>query len=847
MFVDDLFDKKTLTEAQGGGSPWHSEPEQQQMDADRRGRLGRERNAGLDEPDDAAPGSVQTGNGVYEYTVPAGQESTAQELGLQQHRGHWFSRVPIQRANFQFGQPQFHEIPSPGVAEGKRMKTASGMYRDQHTGVAYRGKTGQDGNDSYMTPDYLIQKYQERLAQIASGPYKRPKEVAQLKSRIAKLQGQQGVAEAGNKPLEKSRFGTGDTRTPRDIKSQMSGASDEFVKSTADKTTGPFHSKVAKMQGKMAKSELRRREQGVGEGYQFKGPFPFDVDHMHGGRGINLPKAETKKYFTDKKQWQRAVDDINSSKYDDNSDYIGVTGRSTVEINGREWARWSDAQQKGYIELSSMSEQGMAEGMLDNPGEQDSPVASAIIRRILMQRTDLLAKHGPEKVGAAVDEVADFVGDVDEIGSSDVSGWVRHVEQMLGNMSEGKQVNELSFKDIQKSANRFAKGANKFTKNVADTGAAVGNAAGALGGAIKQVGKTAIADPVAATYNATKSGLGRASNVAANTYGDLKKGVQTVGKAGQTVGSDIGAAGTAVGKGIQSVGRGVANVAGGATGALGSVAGGATTGLGRAAARGFNTGVQNVGGDAIDKMQTNIMTPKAADIQKKIATKQDEIKALQAALAGEQSSAPAGGKAGIQTGATALIDPDTNRPYEKDKLAAMYGYKEPAAAAAKTSTAPAAQPQGFSATNVMNLPGMSRTPAKSAAPARTANFAGPGGYGATTTGIRAPAAPSSPALAAPKLPAAPRVTAGGPTPAEKANLDKRIAAAAPAVAETLAQIDRMLESVNSKKSAEIIKAYADQRFTELGLRNTTECRNIMAHVVHESAVRRRAYAQRLAK
>jgi hypothetical protein len=41
----------------------------------------------------------------------------------------------------------------------------------------------------------LIQKYQERLAQIASGPYKRPKEVAQLKSRIAKLQGEQGVAE----------------------------------------------------------------------------------------------------------------------------------------------------------------------------------------------------------------------------------------------------------------------------------------------------------------------------------------------------------------------------------------------------------------------------------------------------------------------------------------------------------------------------------------------------------------------------------------------------------------------------------------------------------------------------
>ena len=67
-------------------------------------------------------------------------------------------------------------------------------------------------------------------------------------------------------------------------------------------------------------------------------------------------------------------------------------------------------------------------------GVEYSPVTQAITRRILRQRTDLLAKYGPEKVGNAIDEVADFVGDVEEIGSSDVSGWVRHVEQMLGNM-----------------------------------------------------------------------------------------------------------------------------------------------------------------------------------------------------------------------------------------------------------------------------------------------------------------------------------------------------------------------------------------------------------------------------
>ena len=67
----------------------------------------------------------------------------------------------------------------------------------------------------------------------------------------------------------------------------------------------------------------------------------------------------------------------------------------------------------------------------------DSPVINAISRRIRLQRTDLLAKYGLEKVTDAIVNVADFVGNVEEIGSSDVSSWVKHVEQMLGNMSEG--------------------------------------------------------------------------------------------------------------------------------------------------------------------------------------------------------------------------------------------------------------------------------------------------------------------------------------------------------------------------------------------------------------------------
>jgi hypothetical protein len=191
----------------------------------------------------------------------------------------------------------------------------------------------------------------------------------------------------------------------------------------------------------------------------------------------------------------------------------------------------------------------------------------------------------------------------------------------------------------------------------------------------------------------------------------------------------------------------------------------------------------------------------------------------------------------------------------------MYGYKDTAAvtppapvALTPTTTTAASKtnPAAFNAGNVMKLPGMEKyaKPATAVAP-KTANFgAGPTGYAKTTTSFKPPAAPSSSALAAPKAPAAPNAPLSPSS--QKLTPDqyiKKIGAPAlpESVAETLRQIDRMLESVTNKKSAEIIKTYADQQFAKLGLSNTTECKQIMAHVVHESAVRRRAYAQRMAK
>ena len=68
----------------------------------------------------------------------------------------------------------------------------------------------------------------------------------------------------------------------------------------------------------------------------------------------------------------------------------------------------------------------------DDWKEPVSPVVSAITNRIMRQRLDLLQKYGPEAVTNAIDEVAEFVGDdLEEIGTSDVSIWVKSVERAL--------------------------------------------------------------------------------------------------------------------------------------------------------------------------------------------------------------------------------------------------------------------------------------------------------------------------------------------------------------------------------------------------------------------------------
>ncbi len=68
---------------------------------------------------------------------------------------------------------------------------------------------------------------------------------------------------------------------------------------------------------------------------------------------------------------------------------------------------------------------------LKEDSDSTEAVEMAIMRRMLVAHTDLIVKHGLDGVVAAIEEVAEDVGEVDEIGNSDVSAYVRQVQRIL--------------------------------------------------------------------------------------------------------------------------------------------------------------------------------------------------------------------------------------------------------------------------------------------------------------------------------------------------------------------------------------------------------------------------------
>ena len=136
-------------------------------------------------------------------------------------------------------------------------------------------------------------------------------------------------------------------------------------------------------------------------------------------------------------------DQIIKSLMTNHKDIIAQYGSRDVNIVAQSEATKADTSPQGItkavnnvvnfltsgLSVNRLRQQTLEQGVTEDAGP--SPVTGAITRRILSQHLDLLKQYGPELVGAAVDNVADYVGDVEEIGSSDVSAWVNQVERML--------------------------------------------------------------------------------------------------------------------------------------------------------------------------------------------------------------------------------------------------------------------------------------------------------------------------------------------------------------------------------------------------------------------------------
>jgi LysM repeat protein len=252
--------------------------------------------------------------------------------------------------------------------------------------------------------------------------------------------------------------------------------------------------------------------------------------------------------------------------------------------------------------------------------------------------------------------------------------------------------------------------------------------------------------------------------------------------------------------------------------------------------------------------------------------------------------------AGIQTGDIYAIDPDTGKPYEKEKLARMYGsgatpsqisaadgVQQPALTGGPTAGLPPAtgttpapgkitQPNNttsFNASNVMQMKGMEKyakpaatgtaTPANTTTTASTTGkFPGEDPTGPNYVGrlevkrrqaARAAAAGNS--AAKPTTPQATSTTAGAPSKVTYGGLlapKKSAAAKAQPVAETIKQVKKMLETVQTRDDVAFIKKYINRQFSgQLSESADAQRSHLLNEVTRIGALRRRTHSQQLAR
>ena len=180
---------------------------------------------------------------------------------------------------------------------------------------------------------------------------------------------------------------------------------------------------------------LRSEAEGEGDAKTSMNSFL----NMLQNAGLNINYDGLKAYYDSDPRLQAEIQDFNEKEVVFVGDDAGLDMKPQGEVSPEKkvnsMAKSALAKRESIEEMDNLDSQTKY-SEYEAGEEENNPVVNAISGRIMRQRIDLLKDHGLDKVMQAIDEVAEFVGDVEEIGSSDVSGWIKHVEQMLTNMEE---------------------------------------------------------------------------------------------------------------------------------------------------------------------------------------------------------------------------------------------------------------------------------------------------------------------------------------------------------------------------------------------------------------------------
>ena len=175
--------------------------------------------------------------------------------------------------------------------------------------------------------------------------------------------------------------------------------------------------------------------------------YPDMADRLYAAAKRAQPNARIEKTPAPTTQRQKGIDRVKAGYGDEDALELHEQLPSTPPANRKEYLDQRDKlfrmlaletnPANKQIIKTAIQNLDARYGSAKNPVNEESSTSSeaveiAVIKRILVAHTNLIMQFGLDKVTQAIEEVAYNVGDLDEIGTSDVSGWVNQVEQILG-------------------------------------------------------------------------------------------------------------------------------------------------------------------------------------------------------------------------------------------------------------------------------------------------------------------------------------------------------------------------------------------------------------------------------